>query len=173
GCSHRSVIFNVTQNFEHPRFISYLESSAENSNETSTPLRPIPQAEPDKKTMQEIWARRGQAKFRENLLAAYENTCAVTGCIESEVLEAAHIVPYSEEQSYELSNGILLRADIHTLFDLFLISIDPQTGNVVVANRLSEEYQQFSGRKASLPSNPDLLPNTEALMAHKRRTVLQ
>lgn len=75
----------------------------------------------------EVVRRRGQAKFRKRLLDAYSNTCAVTGCDAVEALEAAHITPYLGEETNHPQNGLLLRADIHSLFDLGLISIDPET----------------------------------------------
>jgi hypothetical protein len=71
-----------------------------------------------------IKTRRGQAAFRAALLAAYNRRCAVTGCKIVELLEAAHITPHSEDGGYSTQNGLLLRADIHTLYDLNLLSID-------------------------------------------------
>ena len=70
-----------------------------------------------------IVARRGQGRFRSGLLAAYDERCAVTGTVVTEILEAAHISPYKGDHTNHLANGILLRADIHTLFDLHLLTI--------------------------------------------------
>ena len=75
------------------------------------------------RTLREIVQRRGQPKFRYDLIAAYGGKCAVTGCDVLQALEAAHISPYLGEQSNHVSNGLLLRADIHTLFDLNLFAI--------------------------------------------------
>lgn len=66
----------------------------------------------------QIVRRRGQQEFREKLLVAYEGRCAITGCDAIEALEAAHIVPYLGTETNHVQNGLLLRADIHTLFDL-------------------------------------------------------
>jgi hypothetical protein len=74
--------------------------------------------------MQRIKSRRGQPEFRRNLMQAYEGKCLITKCGVEALLEAAHITPHAELTDYRVSNGLLLRADIHTLFDLHLITID-------------------------------------------------
>ena len=65
-----------------------------------------------------IVQRQGQSKFRQELLAAYNSRCAITGCDIEPALEAAHIIPYKGTETNCPQNGLLLRADIHTLFDL-------------------------------------------------------
>jgi len=77
--------------------------------------------------------RQGQPKFRSELLRAYGGCCAVTGCDVPEALEAAHIDPYEGPMSNTLSNGVLLRSDVHSLFDLGLLGINPDNNTVVVA----------------------------------------
>ena len=47
----------------------------------------------------------------------------MSGCREEEVLQAAHILPYTDAETNKIDNGLLLRADLHNLFDLYLISI--------------------------------------------------
>tara|TARA_Y100000588_G_scaffold392684_1_gene505506 strand:- start:1604 stop:2908 length:1305 start_codon:yes stop_codon:yes gene_type:complete len=74
-----------------------------------------------------IMQRRGQKSFRDKLLKAYGDRCAVTGDGPVDVLEAAHIEPYASSGLNHHTNGLLLRADIHTLFDLDLIRINPET----------------------------------------------
>ncbi|MCL1068899.1 HNH endonuclease [Shewanella olleyana] len=120
----------------------------------------------DERILSAIWSRRGQSTFRKELLHAYDNVCAITGCSEIEVLEAAHITPYKVEQTYNLANGLILRADIHTLFDLSLISINPQSGEIVVSKKLSTDYQLLHGKLANLPSDTTKLPDYAALMKH-------
>ena len=68
-----------------------------------------------KKVMRAIVLRRGQPEFRRDLIAAYEGRCAVTGCDLVDALEAAHIVPHRGTHTNVVRNGLLLRADIHTL----------------------------------------------------------
>jgi len=95
---------------------------------------------------QQIKTRRGQSELRKNLLLAYDGKCCVTDCNVESVLEAAHIIAHSEESNYSVSNGLLLRTDIHTLYDLNLIGIDG-SGKVNISESLHEsEYWQFHGR---------------------------
>lgn len=83
-----------------------------------------------------IARRRGQPAFRLALLELYGGRCAMTGCDVTEALEAAHIYPYRRKHSYSVDNGIILRADVHTLFDLHLISIDPVTVTIDISPSL-------------------------------------
>jgi hypothetical protein len=74
----------------------------------------------------QIRERRGQQQFRESLRDRYGDRCLLTGCKVLAVLEAAHIKPYRGELDNHPENGLLLRADIHTLFDLDLLGIVPE-----------------------------------------------
>jgi hypothetical protein len=95
--------------------------------------------------------RKGQSKFRNKLLAAYGGKCQVTGCDAAEALEAAHISPYMGELTNHVQNGLLLRADLHTLFDLGLLAIDPATMRIVLSERLrGTHYGELSGRQCEL-----------------------
>lgn len=95
-----------------------------------------------------IKIRRGQQNFRKQLLQAYNSTCIITGCKIVDLLEAAHINPYRGIKDNHLSNGLLLRADIHTLFDLNLIAINPNSLEVEISHQLlSSEYNIFNKRK--------------------------
>ena len=87
-------------------------------------------------TYQQIRLRQGQPAFRSRLLAAYGRRCAVTGTDVTETLEAAHIRPYAGGGGMETSNGLLLRADLHTLFDLRLLAVDTEHWTVVVHPRV-------------------------------------
>ncbi len=112
-----------------------------------------------KSLRRQIEARRGQPEFRKNLLKAYKYKCAITGCDAEEALEAAHIVPYSEEENYDLENGLLLRADIHTLFDLRLINIKEK--NSIFSVSLDPflhgkiPYDTLDGKEIKLGENVD------------------
>lgn len=108
-----------------------------------------------------VW-RRGQPEFRQKLLDAY-GCCVITGCISEKALEAAHIKPYSDTKNNDPKNGLLLRADIHTLFDRHLIGIDPETMTVYVAQSLLEDYGQFNGKSLQLPEDNRLRPDKYAL----------
>lgn len=86
--------------------------------------------------------RQGQQKFRNKLISNYQKRCAITG-IEIPGLEAAHIKPYficRKNEKIDPKNGLLLRADIHTLFDLGLITIQPDYIVKVEEPLLSSPY---------------------------------
>ena len=98
--------------------------------------------------------RRGQKAFRNNLLNAYGSKCSITGEGPEEVLEAVHIVPHAESGINELDNGLLMRADLHYLFDDGLLSIHPATRNIELDDRLQNtSYWQFNGAQLRLRSD--------------------
>lgn len=77
--------------------------------------------------------RRGRRRFRQALMRRYGSACMVTGCTLLDLLEAAHIAPYRGDEDNHTDNGLLLRADIHTLFDLNLLAIDPVSLKIRIA----------------------------------------
>lgn len=92
--------------------------------------------------------RQGQGNFRAAMLERYGAQCVITGCRIDTLLEAAHIIPYRGDQSHDELNGLLLRVDIHRLFDAHLISINPKTLTVELACALSDEtYQDLQGKR--------------------------
>jgi len=109
----------------------------------------------------EILCRRGQERFRNALRARYGDRCAVTGCSLLAVLEAAHIVPYRGHDDHAVQNGLLLRADIHTLFDLNLIGINPVTFEIEVHGDVRMAYPELVG--ARLRHSPEKGPSLPAL----------
>ena len=122
-----------------------------------------------------IIQRRGQPEFRRKLLEAYGRRCAVTGCDVEAALEACHIIPYKgpETNTNHTSNGLLLRADLHALFDLGLIAFDLEKQETLVAERLQETfYKSLAGQTMSMPSDPTLRPNKSALKCHRKQAGL-
>lgn len=114
-----------------------------------------------------IVRRQGQGFFRKKLLEAYSGQCAVTGCNIEALLEAAHIVPYLGADTNVVSNGMLLRADIHTLFDLGLLWINPESLVVAIANELKQsEYSALECVPLRVPSALSDRPSTKALQSH-------
>ncbi|MCJ8154840.1 HNH endonuclease [Chryseobacterium sp. SSA4.19] len=114
-------------------------------------------------TYQRIKKRLRQSKFRKELLEAYDYTCAVTGSKVIELLEAAHIQPYNGVDTSVVSNGILLRSDIHDLFDLEtngkrLISISADYVIEVHSALKGSEYWKFNRKKLNLPVNKNNYP---------------
>lgn len=126
---------------------------------------------PDIIQIRAIKARRGQRKFREKLLAAYGRRCAVTNCEVVELLEAAHIEPHAQLANYRVTNGLLLRADIHTLFDLNLLYIDDWYKVILAPSLLESEYKIYHNKVIRQPERPSEMPNKDALS--KRRIDFQ
>ena len=112
--------------------------------------------------------RKGQASFRKNILHIYNGACAVTGIKQKEVLEAAHIQTYINEESNHIQNGICLRVDIHKLFDNGLLSIDSNHRVVISSLLETTAYKKIKGKKIKLPKNKLHYPSDEALSYHNK-----
>lgn len=82
-----------------------------------------PKDDEDRRQLYARRVRRGQSRFRKALLTLYSNQCAFTGVREDRALEACHVLPHAETGNNQLDNGLILRADIHTLFDLRLATV--------------------------------------------------
>ncbi|CCF21873.1 protein of unknown function [Pseudorhizobium banfieldiae] len=120
------------------------------------------------RVLRSISRRRGQRAFRDALMSAYGGRCAMTGCTVADVLEAAHIYPYRGTATNALSNGLLLRADLHTLFDCGLIAIDAISRTILVSPRLkNSEYGELHGRKLRSPQTSAQLPGEAVLDMHR------
>lgn len=115
--------------------------------------------------------RMGQAKFRRELLRAYQGQCAVTGCDVSAVLEAAHILPYRGKETNHVTNGLLLRSDIHMLFDQGLLAIHPETLTVLLAPELDKTiYAELGGTTIAVAKDDGLRASAAALEEHLQRS---
>jgi hypothetical protein len=112
------------------------------------------------RAMRSICLRRGQAAFRSSLLEAYDSRCVITGCAVRDVLDAAHVFPYRGTATNHVSNGLLLRTDLHTLFDCDLIGFDPAYRSVVVSEGLAgSSYAKLAGHRLRQPSVASNSPN--------------
>jgi putative restriction endonuclease len=127
---------------------------------------------------QRIKPRIGQGAFKVLITDAYHRRCAITGEKTLPVLEAAHIKPYSLEGPHDISNGLLLRRDFHTLFDRGYITIDKDL-NVEVSRRIKEdfgngrEYYAHHGSKLIiLPERREQLPDPHYLEWHNESVYL-
>jgi len=123
-------------------------------------------------------ARLGQGAFRVLVLDAYHRRCAVTGERVLPVLEAAHIKPYSEEGPHHTSNGLLLRSDLHTLFDSGYITVTRDL-KLEVSKQIHEEfdngkmYYSFHGQLLSvLPDSGSERPAMEYIDWHNSQRFL-
>lgn len=133
----------------------------------SEPFNPNDVADGRQKIISAIFRRLGQQAFRRRLFSAYVGQCAISRCTTKWVLEAAHITPYRGLRTNAVDNGLLLRADIHTLFDLGLISINPQRLQVCVSKRLkTSEYARFDGKDVLIPTRKHWRPSVFVLKAH-------
>lgn len=96
----------------------------------------------------EVTDRPNQSTFRELLLQAYSCECAIVSEGPIKALDAAHIYNHSESLNNQVENGLLLRADIHKLFDDGFIKINPQTYKVEVDPTLKDtSYWSFNGKE--------------------------
>ena len=118
-----------------------------------------------------IRERRGQQAFRRNLRSAYNNRCCMTPCAVADALEGAHIDPYRAPGSNNVHNGLLLRKDVHALFDKHLISVEPDTLIIRVSKCALGPggYAEIHGRKLKRPSDPSCYPDPGALRRHWRQ----
>jgi hypothetical protein len=154
---------SVPRSVEGP--FSY-ELALTEASEESESFDPASQKDGRDKVVREIVLRRGQRAFRTRLLQIYGGRCAITKCSVEVILEAAHVTPYLGPDTNKAGNGILLRADLHTLWDLGLIAINPETMKIWVSPDLSEsEYENFNNKNPNLPLSPEDFPSTEALKA--------
>jgi len=100
----------------------------------------------------ERWARPKQAKFREKLLELYQGQCAISGCTVLEAIDAAHVVGVDGAGEDVNSNGLILRADLHRIFDRHLLAIDPKSGAVRFHSSCMSNYAAFEGQVIQLPA---------------------
>lgn len=152
------------ESFSTPSFISQEVDRIAVTLEQSGDFDPSNITDARERVLKAMVQRRGQTQFRDALLTAYEGRCCISGCGVKEVLEAAHIIPYLGDDTNHTTNGLLLRSDLHTLFDLGLISVDPKQHTVCMDRRLSETpYWEYANEKINLPNDMQLWPNTLAL----------
>jgi putative restriction endonuclease len=119
--------------------------------------------------------RLGQGAFRVLVTDAYSRRCSITGEKTLPVLEAAHIKPYSKSGPHFISNGLLLRSDLHKLFDTGYITIT-KNYKIEISKKIKEEfengkeYYQFHGRELIyLPQNNRDKPNEAYIEWHNNQ----
>jgi len=118
-----------------------------------------------------IRPRLGQGAFRVLVTDIYDRRCAVTRERTLPALEAAHIRPYGEGGDHEPQNGLLLRRDIHSLFDAGYVTVTPEH-HFEVSRRIREEfdngkhYYALHGQQISAPKHIDQRPHPGALIWH-------
>ncbi|MDH6607310.1 hypothetical protein M2164_002945 [Streptomyces sp. SAI-208] len=100
-----------------------------------------------------VRARNGQAAFRATLLEQFGDVCAFLGPMPAAVLEAAHLYSYAANGKHHTYGGLLLRRDVHRLFDLGQIAVDPNTLtlNVAPLTRAYPDYDKLHGQPLAVP----------------------
>jgi putative restriction endonuclease len=122
---------------------------------------------------QTVLPRLGQGAFRVIVTDVYKRQCALTNSHVLHVLDAAHIRPYAEGGGHDPTNGLLLRQDVHTLFDRGYLTVAPDF-RVEVSRRLKDEfdngkeYYALQGKTILLPDNPIFKPSPEQLGWHNK-----
>jgi putative restriction endonuclease len=120
-----------------------------------------------------IRPRLGQGAFRVLVTDIYRRRCAVTQERTLPALEAAHIRPYGDGGEHEARNGLLLRRDIHSLFDAGYVTVTPDL-RFEVSRRIREEFENgkhyyaLHGRMIDAPTDVALRPNPLALTWHNK-----
>ena len=106
-----------------------------------------------------INARSGQGPFRRDLMKRHNRKCVITKCPVPEALEAAHVMRSTGDPKWDHpDNGLLLRRDLHALFDELLWSIDPDTNQLRIAEKLKRSiYRKLEGREINHQVAPVLL----------------
>lgn len=126
---------------------------------------------------QVVTPRLGQGTFRVSVTDAYDRSCAITGEHSLPVLEAAHIQSYARQGPHDVRNGLLLRADLHRLFDKGYITVTPDF-KLEVSDRLKADYNNgrpyyaLNGQPVRLPSRDHDRPAPEFLSWHNESVYL-
>lgn len=121
-----------------------------------------------------IRPRLGQGAFRVLVTDIYRRRCAVTQERTLPALEAAHIRPYGDGGEHEASNGLLLRRDIHSLFDAGYVTVTPDL-RFEVSRRIREEFENgrvyyaLHGQRISPPENARQRPDPAVLAWHNEQ----
>ena len=163
---------NVGDKVLRPRFLSVADRAEMEKARDDAAKSGLfdPSVDARRRIMAAIVQREGQPAFRQALLQAYGGACAISGCTVEALLEAAHIVPYRGPHTNVIENGLLLRADLHKMFDLHLFSIDPNTRTVrLSAELMGSEYACFDGLPLRQTLDSSMAPMSEALSHHEER----
>lgn len=175
-----NVSLQTVRGFPEPHQATYLQSLFKATSDVAPqpaasvavdiyPVDELYQVGDDVRTRSQrmINIRRGQGKFRDSLIDRYDARCTVTGSPVLAVLEAAHIDRYFGDHSHHVTNGLLLRAAIHTLFDLLRITVDENLLIRIDPKLTGTEYEPLDGAPLRLPANQAHHPNMDALRRHR------
>lgn len=148
---------------------------AESSSEYQAEIRRLQQALDQDSFEEEVFVRSGV--FKRQIPLVYNNTCCISGLrvetsVNASLVDACHIVPFSQSHDDTISNGLSLCPTLHRAFDRGLVAIDPDDYSVLVSKRLSEPIEsvysikQFAGTTITVPENKQFHPSSRNLQAH-------
>lgn len=112
-----------------------------------------------------------QKRFRDKITMVYKKKCAVSGSDLNIVLQAAHIQPYQGWESNAVQNGILLRSDLHLLFDAHLATFKYENEELIFlvhSSIIDEYYRSFDRKAVFLPNEPRYWPCKNLLEVHNQ-----
>ena len=98
-------------------------------------------------TERTVWSRNGQGQFRQELLNCFGNMCAFTGACHTAALDAAHLYSYAREGKHRVEEGLLLRKDLHKLFDGQLVGVSSSRTLLLHPDLGNTQYQSLAGAR--------------------------
>jgi putative restriction endonuclease len=124
---------------------------------------------------EEVFIRSGV--FKKEIPKIYNYTCCISGmriiAADIQMIDACHIVPFSESHDDTITNGISLCPNLHRAFDRGLLSVDEQYRVILKpfaeTDNNSYAIQQFEGKEIMLPQNREYMPSQQNLEQHRRR----
>lgn len=118
-------------------------------------------------TMRTVRARVGQGQFRQELLNRFGNMCAFTGACHTAALDAAHLYSYAREGEHRVDEGLLLRKDLHKLFDSELVGVSSSRTLLLHPGLGNTQYQSLAGARLKVE-----LPNRALELLDEHRSSL-
>lgn len=162
GSAARDLLSHFLQARHPDAFDAYVHVPMDDLSAKSDYLPSL--ADTRERLTKSIVLRRGQQQFRRKLLKRYGQSCMVTGCALVDLLDAAHIWPYRGSGDNHLENGLVLRTDIHTLFDLDLLGVHPDNLEIQLhPSARASGYDLFNGIQLCTGHGPR--PSRSALTA--------
>lgn len=151
---------------------------AESSAEYQTEIRRLQDSLDKDSFEEEVFVRGGV--FKRQVPLVYNNTCCISGLrvettVNASLIDACHIIPFSQSHDDTISNGLALCPTLHRAFDRGLIAINPDNYRVLVSDRMTEpvtssySIRQFEGLQMKLPANERYFPGIENLASHIKR----
>ncbi|QHD50145.1 HNH endonuclease [Vreelandella aquamarina] len=169
----RNKAEEFAQNIALKEGLIYLSAYDPNVETMSDPVKPQSEFDIDsvvddrENKLKLAHVRKGQKAFRSDVLNAFGGKCVVTGCDIPQALQACHIYSYIGEATNHPSNGLLLRSDLHGLFDSYLITVSAK-GRLLLSSTLKGSYyKKYNNLKVRFPSKKEHEVSESALDFHR------